>query len=125
MNTLENLYYTKDHEWLRLDGNKGYIGITDFAQHKLGDIVYIELPQEGDTFSAGDIFGVVESVKAASDLECPVAGTVVEVNNDIEDTPELVNKDAYENWFICIELESVDDCYNLMDSTEYAEFTKE
>ena len=125
MKTLENLYYTKDHEWLRLDGNKGYIGITDYAQHKLGDIVFIELPAEGDSFSAGDVFGVVESVKAASDLECPVAGTVVEVNNDIEDSPELVNKDVYENWFVCIELESIDDCYNLMDAEEYAEFTKE
>ena len=125
MKILDNLYYTKDHEWLRLEGNHGYIGITDYAQHKLGDIVFIELPQVGDILSAGDVFGVVESVKAASDLECPVAGTVVDVNTEIEDSPELVNKDAYDNWFICIELDSIDDCYSLLEAAEYEEFTKE
>ena len=104
MKLLENLLYSNDHEWVKVDGDKAYIGITDFAQHSLGDIVFVELPEIDSEFAAGDIFGVVESVKAASDLYIPVSGKVVEINEELVDSPEFVNEDAYKNWMIAVEL---------------------
>lgn len=119
MLVLDNLLYTKNHEWVRVEGNKAYIGITDYAQRLLGDIVFIELPEEGTEFSKGDAFGVVESVKAASDIYIPVSGNVVEFNEEIIDTPESVNENAYENWMIAVELQDESELKELLNSKEY------
>lgn len=120
----ENLKYTKDHEWVRIEDN-GYItvGITDYAQNSLGDVTFVELPEADDTFDAGESFGVVESVKAASDLYMPVAGKVMEVNDSLPDTPESVNSDPYgEAWMIRIEVEEKAALENLLDAAAYKEF---
>lgn len=119
MLVLDNLLYTKNHEWIRVEGNKAYIGITDYAQRLLGDIVFIELPEEGTEFSKGDAFGVVESVKAASDIYIPVSGNVVEFNEEIIDRPESVNENAYENWMIAVELQDESELKELLSSKEY------
>jgi len=119
MLVLDNLLYTKNHEWIRVEGNKAYIGITDYAQRLLGDIVFIELPEEGTEFSKGDAFGVVESVKAASDIYIPVSGNVVEFNEEIIDSPETVNENAYENWMIAVELQDESELKELLNSKEY------
>ncbi|NLU07580.1 MAG: glycine cleavage system protein GcvH [Clostridiales bacterium] len=105
MKTLEGAFYTKDHEWIKADdGNKAYVGITDFAQDSLGDIVFVDLPEVDSEFEKGEVFGAVESVKAASDLYMPVSGRVIKVNEGLVDNPEYVNQDPYENWIICIEM---------------------
>lgn len=101
---IEGLYYSESHEYVRVEGNIGYVGITDYAQQALGNIVYVDLPEVDDEIEAGDDFGAVESVKAASDLESPVSGTVVEVNEELEDTPEKINEDAFETWIMKLEL---------------------
>lgn len=119
MKILKNLYYTKDHEWVKVDGGKAYIGITDYAQHSLGDIVYVELPETDSELNAGDTFGVIESVKAASDVYIPVSGKVTETNEAIVDDPSLVNADAYENWMICVDMKDKSELNNLMDSKQY------
>lgn len=119
MLVLDNLLYTKNHEWIRVEGNKAYIGITDYAQRLLGDIVFIELPEEGTEFSKGDAFGVVESVKAASDIYIPVSGNVVEFNEEIIDSPETVNENAYENWMIAVELQDESELKELLSPKEY------
>ena len=119
---LEGLYYSESHEFVRVDGNYGYIGITDYAQHALGNVVYVDMPDVDDEVSAGEEFGAVESVKAASDLISPVSGTVVEVNEALDDQPELVNQDAYENWIIKVELSDASELDNLMDAQTYATF---
>ncbi|HAG43498.1 MAG TPA: glycine cleavage system protein GcvH [Clostridium sp.] len=119
MSVLDNLLYTKNHEWIRVEGNKAYIGITDYAQRLLGDIVFIELPEEGTEFSKGDAFGVVESVKAASDIYIPVSGNVVEFNEEIIDSPETVNENAYESWMIAVELQDESELKELLSSKEY------
>lgn len=121
MNVPKELLYSKDHEWVKVDGNKAYIGITDYAQSSLGDIVFVELPSEGDDFSAHDTFGVVESVKAASDLFAPVSGTVVEINTALEDNPELLNADAYANWIIAVELKDAEELKALLNAEAYAD----
>jgi glycine cleavage system H protein len=118
----KGLLYSNDHEWLKVDGKKVKIGITDFAQHELGDIVYIELPEEGDELSAGDVFGVVESVKAASDSYTPVSGTVISVNEEIADSPENVNEDPYGSWIFEIELSDESELDKLMNADEYENF---
>src|SRR6056300_798197 len=100
----DGLKYSKEHEWIRVEGNVGTVGITDFAQHELGEIVYIELPAVGDSFSANDQFGTVESVKAASDLFIPVSGKVLEINHAVEDAPDSINTTPYDAWMIKIEL---------------------
>ena len=120
MNLPENLRYTADHEWVRVEGNKAYVGITDFAQAELGDIVFFELPEEGDELKQGDTLGVVESVKAISDIHAPLSGTVVEVNSALEDSPELVNEDAYENWIAVLEIEDPAEAAKLLTAAEYA-----
>lgn len=125
MEVLEGLYYSKDHEWVKVEGDKAYIGITDYAQHSLGNIVYIELPEVGTELSEGDVLGVAESVKAASDVYTPVAGKVLEVNNALIDDPSLVNSDPYGSWMILIELKDKSQLDNLMTSEEYKKFLDE
>ena len=119
MKIVEGLKYSKDHEWVKVEGNLATIGITDFAQHALGDIVYIELPEIGDTIGKDETFGVVESVKAASDVYLPVSGTVVKINEALVDEPELVNADAFENWMVCVEMDNLAELDELMDATAY------
>lgn len=122
MKVLENLLYTKEHEWLKVDGNTAYIGITDYAQHSLGDVVFVELPEDETELNAGDGFGVVESVKAASDIYSPISGKVLKANQDIVDDPSLLNQDAYENWMIQVELSDLSELNELMNAGEYTEF---
>ena len=122
---IEGLYYSESHEYLKVEGNIGVIGITDYAQHALGNVVYVDMPDVDDEVEAGAEFGAVESVKAASDLKSPVSGTVVEVNEALEDAPELINKDAYENWIIKVEMSDESELENLMDAAAYEEFCKE
>lgn len=122
MKVVKNLLYTKDHEWARVEGEFAYIGITDFAQNALGDIVFVELPEVDSEFKEGDSFGTIESVKAAEDAYIPVSGKVVEVNENIVDNPALVNEDAYENWFLKIELSDKSELGKLMDDKAYEEY---
>lgn len=122
---VEGLYYSKDHEWVKVDGDKAYIGITDHAQHALGSIVYVELPEVGDEIALDDNLGVVESVKAASDIIMPVTGEVVEINEDLEDDPELINTDSYENHLIVVTLQNKDELENLMNKEGYEAFLTE
>lgn len=121
---IEGLYYSESHEYVRVEGDYGYIGITDYAQHALGNVVYVDMPEVDDEVTAGEEFGAVESVKAASDLISPVSGTVVEVNEELEDSSELINEDAYANWIIKVELSDKSELDNLMDATAYAAFTE-
>ena len=119
---IEGLYYSESHEYVRVEGEFAYIGITDYAQNALGNVVYVDLPEVDDEIEAGEDFGAVESVKAASDLISPVSGTVVEVNEALEDTPELVNQDAFANWIMKLELSDMAELDNLMDAKAYEEF---
>lgn len=119
---IEGLYYSESHEFVRVEGDFGYIGITDYAQNALGNVVYVDMPEVDDEVEAGEEFGAVESVKAASDLNSPVSGTVVEVNTALEDTPELLNQDAFENWIIKVELSDKAELGNLMDAKTYEDF---
>lgn len=121
MKLLENLKYSKDHEWVKVEGNKAYIGITDFAQHSLGDIVFVELPEIDSELEEGEVLGVVESVKAASDICMPISGKVIEVNEELVDSPELVNEDAYKNWMIAVEVTNEEQLNSLLDAKEYEE----
>ena len=121
---IEGLYYSESHEYVKVDGDFGFIGITDYAQNALGNVVYVDMPEVDDEVTAGEEFGAVESVKAASDLISPVSGTVVEINEALEDQPELLNEDAYTNWIIKVELSDKGDLDNLMDAAAYEEFTK-
>ena len=119
---LEGLYYSESHEYVKVEGEYGYVGITDYAQNALGNVVYVDMPEVDDEVEAGEDFGAVESVKAASDLISPVSGTVVEVNEALEDEPELVNQDAYANWIIKVELTDKAELDNLMDAEAYEAF---
>lgn len=119
---LEGLYYSESHEYVRIENGFGYIGITDYAQNSLGNVVYVDMPDVDDEVVAGEEFGAVESVKAASDLISPVSGTVIEVNEELEEKPELLNKDAYGNWIIKVELSDKVELDNLMDAKTYEEF---
>ena len=121
---IEGLYYSESHEYVRVEGEYGYIGITDYAQHALGNVVYVDMPEVDDEVEAGEDFGAVESVKAASDLIYPVSGTVVEVNEALEDSPELINQDAFENWIIKVQLSDKAELDNLMDAAAYEEHCK-
>ena len=121
---IEGLYYSESHEYVRVEGEYGYIGITDYAQHALGNVVYVDMPEVDDEVEAGEDFGAVESVKAASDLYSPVSGTVVEVNEALEDAPELINQDAFANWIIKVELSDKAELDNLMDAAAYEEHCK-
>lgn len=119
---LEGLYYSESHEFVRVDGDCGYIGITDYAQNALGNVVYVDMPEVDDEVTAGEEFGAVESVKAASDLISPVSGVVVEVNEALEDEPELINTDAFENWIIKVELSDKAELDQLMSAQDYEDF---
>jgi glycine cleavage system H protein len=125
MKTVEGLYYSSDHEWVKVEGNKALIGITDHAQHNLGEIVYVELPEVDDELEKEESFGVVESVKTASDIYMPVSGTVIEVNEELEDSPELVNEDAFGSWFIKVEMADNTKLDDLMDKEDYEKFCAE
>lgn len=122
---LDNLRYADSHEWVKLDGDIATVGITDYAQHALGSIVYVDMPEEGDEVTAGEEFGAVESVKAASDLISPVSGEVVEVNTALEDSPELVNEDAFENWIMKVRVSDPAEVENLLDAEAYAKICEE
>lgn len=116
---IEGLYYSESHEYVKVEGKYAYIGITDYAQEQLGNVVYVDLPAEGDEVEAGGEFGAVESVKAASDLLSPVSGEVVEVNEALEDEPELINQDAFANWIIKVKLTNQEELNSLMSATDY------
>lgn len=123
MNFPSELKYTKDHEWLKMEGDVAVVGITDFAQNALGDVVFINLPQEGDEVTAGESFGDVESVKAVSDVMSPVSGIISAVNSDLEDAPENLNSDPYGSWII--KIEGIRDTEDLMDAAAYEAFCAE
>ena len=120
--TIEGLFYSESHEWVKVDGETAIIGISDHAQQAMGNIVYVDMPEEEDEVTANEDFGAVESVKAASDLISPVSGVVVEVNEALADAPELLNKDAYENWVIKVKMDDPDELKNLMDAAAYEKF---
>ena len=121
---IEGLYYSESHEYVKVEGEFGYVGITDYAQHQLGNVVYVDLPEVDDEVTAGDDFGAVESVKAASDLVSPVSGVVVEVNEALEDDPALINKDAFENWIVKVKLSDMVELDGLMNASQYEEICK-
>jgi len=122
MNTPNNLKYTKDHEWIRVEGDVAYVGITDFAQSELGDIVFVDVTTEGETLSAGDVFGTVEAVKTVSDVFIPASGEVLEFNQTLNDAPETVNKDPYgEGWMIKVKLSDPSELDSLMSAEQYEE----
>ena len=118
---IKGLYYTNTHEWIRVEDGFGYIGITDYAQESLGEIVFVELPEEDDELVAGEELGAIESVKAASDIMSPVSGTIVEVNEELEDAPELLNEDAFGNWIVKVELSDESELDNLLNAEQYKE----
>ncbi|MDD7101043.1 MAG: glycine cleavage system protein GcvH [Bacteroidaceae bacterium] len=122
---IEGLYYAESHEYVKVEGNVGYIGITDYAQEQLGNVVYVDMPDVDDEITAGEEFGAVESVKAASDLISPVSGKVIEINESLEDAPELINEDAFSNWIIKIELFDTSELDNLLDSNAYSKLCAE
>jgi glycine cleavage system H protein len=121
-----DLLYSQDHEWVRREGDEVVLGISDYAQDQLSDVVYVELPEEGDAFERGDVLAVVESVKTASDVYTPVTGEVLEINEALEDSPELVNEDPYgEAWFVRMSLEDASELDELMDAEAYKAFIEE
>lgn len=120
--TIEGLFYSESHEWVKVDGETAIIGISDHAQQAMGNIVYVDMPEEDDEVTANEDFGAVESVKAASDLISPVSGVVVEVNEALADAPELLNNDAYENWIIKVKMDDPEELKNLMDAAAYEKF---
>ncbi len=123
MNFPENVKYSSDHEWVRVEGNEAYVGITDFAQGELGEIVFVDVTTEGENLGSGEVFGSIEAVKTVSDLMMPVAGEVLEVNAKLEDAPELVNSDPFGNgWIIRIAVQNADELSGLMSAAEYKEF---
>ncbi|MBQ2151043.1 MAG: glycine cleavage system protein GcvH [Bacteroidales bacterium] len=121
---LEGLRYSDDHEWVKVEGNVAVVGISDFAQHELGDITYADLPEVDDEVVAGEEFGALESVKASSELMSPVSGRVIEVNAELDDAPEKINEDAYEAWIIKVEMTDPAEVDALMDAAAYQEFTE-
>lgn len=118
---IEGLFYSESHEYVKVEGDFAYVGITDYAQHALGNVVYVDMPEIDDEVEADEDFGAVESVKAASDLISPVSGTVVEVNEALEDKPELLNEDAFENWIMKVQMSDKSELDALMDATAYEE----
>ena len=116
---IEGLLYSESHEWVKVEGGIAVIGITDFAQHAMGDLSYVDMPEVDDELSQGEEFGAVESVKAASDLYSPVSGTVIEIHEALEDAPELLNEDAFENWIIKVQISDESELESLMDAAAY------
>lgn len=126
MNIPDNIKYTKDHEWLKIEGNEALIGITDFAQNELGDIVFIEVETEGETLEKEEAFGTIEAVKTVSDMFMPVSGEVIEFNAELEDKPELINQDPYgEGWIIKINITNTDEIDDLLSANEYKEIIEQ
>lgn len=126
MNFPEDIKYSKEHEWVRMNGNIATVGVTDFAQDQLGEIVFVELPDEGEEFEKDDAFGVVESVKSVNDIYAPLSGRVVEVNDPVVDSPEIANEDPYgEGWLIRIELSNAKELGELMSAKQYEAYIKE
>ena len=126
MNFPDNLRYTKDHEWIKVEGNTATVGITDFAQHELGDIVYVDVPGVGKALKANDIFGTVEAVKTVSDLYLPLSGTITEVNSGLESSPESVNKDPYgAGWMVKMTLSNASEADGLLDAAAYKQLIGE
>lgn len=121
---LEGLKYAESHEWVKVEGDIAVIGISDFAQHSMGDLSYVDMPSVGDEVAAGEEFGAVESVKAASDLISPVSGTVIEVNEALEDEPELLNEDSYANWIIKVQMSEPGEVDSLLDAAAYEKLCK-
>ncbi len=122
----EEYRYSKEHEWIRVDGDRGTIGITDYAQQQLGDVVFVELPEVGATFSAREVFGNIESVKAVSELFCPISGEILEINQVAIDSPELVNKDPHgEAWLIVIKIQDPAELAELLSSADYQKYLEE
>jgi glycine cleavage system H protein len=120
MNIPENLYYTKEHEWLQVDGNQGIVGITDFAQQQLGDVVFVEVETVGETITMGDAFGTVEAVKTVSDLFIPITAKILELNSELNDQPELINKDPYgQGWIVKILLQDPEQVSELLNAEQY------
>ena len=120
MNVLDNLMYTKDHEWIRVEGDLAIIGVTDFAQHELGDVVFVEVETEGETLDAEEVFGTIEAVKTVSDMYMPVGGEIVEFNSQLESNPDLINKDPYgDGWIIKVKMSNPSEVEELMNATEY------
>ena len=122
---IDGLYYSESHEYVKVDGDYGYVGITDYAQKELGNVVYVDMPEVDDEVAQGEEFGAVESVKAASDRNSPVSGTVAEVNDALEDEPGLINKDAFENWIMKVKLSDKSELDSLMDAAAYKKFIGE
>lgn len=125
MEVKKGLYYTNEHEWVMVEEDVAFIGISDYAQHSMGELVFIDLPEEGDEFEKGDAFGAVESVKAASDVYMPISGEVLEINENVSDNPALVNEDAFENWLIKIKPSDLEELGELMNSEQYETFLSE
>ena len=123
-NVIEGLRYSESHEWVKVEGNVAVIGVSDFAQKEMGAITYVDAPEVGDEFDKGEEFGALESVKAASDLFCPVSGKVVEVNEALEDAPELINEDAFANWIIKVEMSDPSEVDTLLDAAGYKAITE-
>ncbi|MBI2222169.1 MAG: glycine cleavage system protein GcvH [Acidobacteria bacterium] len=119
-----DLKYTKDHEWIRISGNEAHVGITDYAQKQLGDVVFVELPEVGRRVKQGEVFGTIESVKAVSELFSPVGGEIVEVNNALADHPEKVNSDPHATWMVRLRIDNPSDASALLDSAAYSDFVK-
>jgi glycine cleavage system H protein len=119
---IKGLFYSESHEYVKVEGNIGYVGISDYAQHTLGNVVYVDMPDVDDEIEAGSEFGAVESVKAASDLIAPVSGVVIEVNEKLDDQPELINQDPYENWIIKVEMSDKTELDSLMEADAYETF---
>jgi glycine cleavage system H protein len=119
-----DLKYTKDHEWVRIEGTEAHVGITDYAQKQLGDVVYLELPEVGRTLSRGDVFGTIESVKAVSELYSPVTGEVTEVNGRLTEKPETVNTDPHGAWMIVVKVSKPGEASDLLDAAQYTDLTK-
>ena len=119
---IKGLYYSESHEWVKVEGNIAIVGITDYAQHALGSIVYVDMPEVDDEVAKEEDFGAVESTKAASDLISPVSGTVVEINEALEDNPELINENAFENWIMKVEMSDAAELEGLMDAAAYEAF---
>lgn len=125
MKIIDDIRYAESHEWVSLDGEIATVGITDYAQHALGDIVYVDMPEVGDEVTAGEEFGAVESVKAASDLYSPVSGEVVEINEALEDEPGLINQDAFANWIMKVKVSDPSEMDGLLDAEAYAKICED
>ncbi len=121
---LDNLRYSESHEWVKIDGDIATVGVSDYAQSEMGDITYVDMPDTDEEIAAGEEFGALESVKSSSDLYSPVSGTIVETNSEVEDSPELINEDAYKNWIIKVRMSDPSEVDGLLDAAAYAKLTE-